>query len=480
MSSFSTTRATMARTAFVPSTSFVCPSNCGSASRTVTTAVRPARTSSFSSLSVPTLRRRALSSSWRRSTFTRAWSNPARWVPPFGVAMMLTNDETFESYPVPHRTATSTPHSRSTSVGVMCPLLSSTGTVSVNVPLPWRRQTSVTGASGARYSQNSEIPPWWRKTSSIGSGRALVADEERQTRHEERGLPRPGKQPLHIEVGIAEEDLPVGPVPHPRAGDAAPDAADHLELTDVDVGGEGVLGVLGAASASDVREGPGLAPSEAHRIGLAAAVDLDVEPGGQCVDDRGAHAVQTAGCRVRAATELPAGVQPGVDELDAGQPGARFDVDGDAAAVVPDLDRPVPQEHDLDPVTVAAQGLVDGVVDDLPQAVHEAPGVGGADVHAGALADRLEALEDLEVVGGVLGRGLARRGLLRSGRRHAMQASRRAGRTPAGAPSELGGAGPAHDGDPAPTVPGVTERSRSGHDADHSASPCTGGSIRRA
>ncbi len=52
----------------------------------------------------------------------------------------------------------------------MWPLLSSTGTVSVNVPLPWRRQTSVTGASGARYSQNSEMPPWWRKTSSIGSG----------------------------------------------------------------------------------------------------------------------------------------------------------------------------------------------------------------------------------------------------------------------------------------------------------------------
>jgi hypothetical protein len=48
----------------VPSTSLVCPSNCGSASRTVTTAVSPARMSSFSTLSAPTLRRRALSSSW--------------------------------------------------------------------------------------------------------------------------------------------------------------------------------------------------------------------------------------------------------------------------------------------------------------------------------------------------------------------------------------------------------------------------------
>ena len=60
VSSCSTTRATMARTAVVPSTSLVWPSNCGSASRTVTTAVRPARMSSFSSLSLPTLSRRAL------------------------------------------------------------------------------------------------------------------------------------------------------------------------------------------------------------------------------------------------------------------------------------------------------------------------------------------------------------------------------------------------------------------------------------
>ena len=92
VSSFSTTRVTMARTAAVPSTSLVWPSNCGSASRTVTTAVRPARTSSFSTLSLPTLSRRALSSSCLRNTLSRACSKPAMWVPPLGVAMMLTKD----------------------------------------------------------------------------------------------------------------------------------------------------------------------------------------------------------------------------------------------------------------------------------------------------------------------------------------------------------------------------------------------------
>ena len=53
---------TMLRTAGVPRTSLVWPSNCGSASRTVTTAVRPAKTSSFSTLSLPALSLRELAS----------------------------------------------------------------------------------------------------------------------------------------------------------------------------------------------------------------------------------------------------------------------------------------------------------------------------------------------------------------------------------------------------------------------------------
>ena len=117
--------------------------------------------------------------------------------------------------------------------------------------------------------------------------------------------------------------------------------------------------------------------------------------------------MQAAGGRVGAAAELAAGVQLGEDHLDAGEAGAGLDVDRDAAAVVLDLDRPVVVEGDVDVVAVPGERLVDGVVDDLPEAVHEAAGVGGADVHARALADRLEALEDLQVAGGVVGRGLA-------------------------------------------------------------------------
>ena len=71
-------------------------------------------------------------------------------------------------------------------------------------------------------------------------------------------------------------------------------------------------------------------------------------------------------------------------------------VDRDAATVVVDLDAAVGEQRDHDPVAVAGQRLVDGVVDDLPDQVVQAALAGRPDVHAGTLADRLETLEDLD------------------------------------------------------------------------------------
>ena len=53
----------------------------------------------------------------------------------------------------------STPSSRSTDCGVMCPWSSSTGTVSVNLPEPLSRITGETASPVVRNSQNSEMPP---------------------------------------------------------------------------------------------------------------------------------------------------------------------------------------------------------------------------------------------------------------------------------------------------------------------------------
>ena len=112
--------------------------------------------------------------------------------------------------------------------------------------------------------------------------------------------------------------------------------------------------------------------------------------------------MQASGRDVGAAPELAAGVQLGGHHLDARQPGLGLLVGGDAAAVVVHLGRAVGVQRDLDRVGRTGQRLVDAVVDDLPQAVHQAAGVGGPDVHARPLAHRLESLED-EEVGGVVG-----------------------------------------------------------------------------
>ena len=60
----------------------------------------------------------------------------------------------------------------------------------------------------------------------------------------------------------------------------------------------------------------------------------------------------------------------------------------------------------VDPSAPTTEGLVDRVVQDLPQAVHQPAGVRRPDVHPGALAHRFEALEHGQVLRRVPGCGL--------------------------------------------------------------------------
>jgi hypothetical protein len=109
--------------------------------------------------------------------------------------------------------------------------------------------------------------------------------------------------------------------------------------------------------------------------------------------------VQAAGGDVGAAAELAPGVQLGEHHLDPAEAGPRLLVDRDAAAVVDDLRRPVVAQGHVNGLTVTAQRLVDGVVDDLPQAVHQPARVGRADVHPRPLTHGLETLENEEMMG---------------------------------------------------------------------------------
>ena len=212
----------------------------------------------------------------------------------------------------------------------------------------------------------------------VGRG-ALVADHDLEALVEEGVLAEPGGDRLEgVRRGL--EDLLRGPV-----GDRGAGALAGLHRADL------------------LQRAVGDADREALAPQVAAVPDLDDEVAGERVDDRDADAVQAAGDLVAAAAELAAGVQHGQRHRHGRHLLARRGVGGDAAAVVLDADRAVGGEGDDDPVAVAGQRLVDRVVHDLPDQVVQAALAGRADVHAGTLADRLEALEHLDR-GGVVRR----------------------------------------------------------------------------
>ncbi len=232
-----------------------------------------------------------------------------------------------------------------------------------------------------------------------GGVAAQVADDQLEAGHDERGLPGPAEQSLELEPRVLGEDLPVRPEADAGAGLAL---RDPLALArQPRLGGERARR---AVRCEDTRD----AAVEADALLARRPVDVDVHPCRQRVHDRQPDAVEAAGGDVRAAAELAAGVELGRHDLDAGQPGLGFLVGGDATSVVVDLHGVVVVEGDLDPMRGAGQGLVHAVVDDLPEAVHQAGRGRRADVHPGTFADRLQPLEDEEVcrVVRVVDRGL--------------------------------------------------------------------------
>jgi hypothetical protein len=145
---------------------------------------------------------------------------------------------------------------------------------------------------------------------------------------------------------------------------------------------------------------------EAHLPLGAVALHRRDELLRQGVDDAGADAVETARCLVGAVLELAAGVQHREDDFERALVGRGMSVDRNAPAIVLDRDRgPVGVERDPDVRRVAVHRLVDGVVEHFPDQMMESRRPDAADVHAGALADGLEALEDRDVFRRVVGWG---------------------------------------------------------------------------
>src|SRR5918993_539621 len=111
--------------------------------------------------------------------------------------------------------------------------------------------------------------------------------------------------------------------------------------------------------------------------------------------------------------ELPAGVQRRHDDFGSWLAVLRHLAHRHTAPVVGDRDGVVRVDRYEYLRTVPGQGLVYGVVDDLPDEVVKTPGARRADVHTRAPLDGFEAFEDLDgtcIVSalGILGRGLSR------------------------------------------------------------------------
>ena len=112
--------------------------------------------------------------------------------------------------------------------------------------------------------------------------------------------------------------------------------------------------------------------------------------------------MQAAGSLIDLGVEFAAGVQRAHDHFERRLVlEFRMRIDRNAAAVVGDGDKAVRRHLDLDPVGMAGERLVHGIVDHLGEQVMQRLLVGAADIHAGAAADRLEPFQNLDVARGI-------------------------------------------------------------------------------
>ena len=224
---------------------------------------------------------------------------------------------------------------------------------------------------------------------------------------------------IHQRLGLRLDAAPVGEHDLDAGIEEGELAQAMLERGVIELGhregsGRGQERDLGAVAAvpvaGDFQRRVGHAVGEAHLVDLAVPPDAELQPLRQGIDHGDADAVQAAGNLVGILVEFSAGMELGHDDLGGRHALALVDVGRDAAAVVADRRRAVGIEGDVDLVGMAGKRLVDGVVDGLVDHVMEARAVVGvADIHAGALADRVEALEDLDRLGAVFAVALGER-----------------------------------------------------------------------
>ena len=127
---------------------------------------------------------------------------------------------------------------------------------------------------------------------------------------------------------------------------------------------------------------------------------------GKRVHYRRAYSVESAGYLISAAAELSAGVQLGVDYLHAGHPVLGVDVDRHSAAVVFDRYGIIGVYRNFDVFAESRERFVHAVVHDFVDQMVKPARPCRSYIHSGALADRFQAFEDLDLRGVILARYL--------------------------------------------------------------------------
>ena len=100
--------------------------------------------------------------------------------------------------------------------------------------------------------------------------------------------------------------------------------------------------------------------------------------------------MEAAGYLIPAAAEFPAGVEHRQRDLQGAFAHFLMVAHRDAPAVVPDGNGIIRPDIHLHMGAIPGQGLVDGVIHQLPYQMVQAPGVRGADIHARPPLHRLQ------------------------------------------------------------------------------------------
>ena len=139
-------------------------------------------------------------------------------------------------------------------------------------------------------------------------------------------------------------------------------------------------------------------PGEFHFIDAAVFVYPHLQPLAQGIDHTGTHAMQTAGNLVAAAAEFAAGMKHGVNNFQSRTTGLGLDVHRDAASVIGDGDGVPGVNGNGDVLAVPGQCFVNGIVHNFIDQMMQTGRGGGADIHTGALAHRLQAFQHLNLL----------------------------------------------------------------------------------